>query len=380
MVNINKELTVIIPIWNDREHLKTCLTSIKAANNNMIAEVLIIDDGSECDYSDIIIEFDLDISVYRNDKNKGVGYSRKRGMELSGTEWITYIDSDDYILPDFFNQFIQFRRSYPEKLMYCGKMNTIEDNSKTDNVSTPIHFGGKFFNIRLFSKYGINMSVERMAEDIYLGNVLQYLNLAYDFMVISDKGSIYVWQHTNKKSLTHVNNDTCYMNLMEFNAWVMVKEFFEKYEKETADKTYYDKFVIDGKNILQQIIQNKLSEIKTSLIIKCIPAEARESLKTVVFEFADLKNVLVKEIKKKLKYMNYTDSDFEFVVDVHICLILHRELQDDTWRKYWRLLYNEEPVLESVENMQGWCDSIRKENAINAIKNKDFSYLDDLKW
>lgn len=221
MTGINKELTVIIPIWNDKEHLGRCLNSIKAANNNRIADVLIIDDGSDCDYSDIIVEFDLKISVHKNDKNMGVGYSRKKGLELSDTEWITYIDSDDYIRPDFFNQFIQFRQDYPGKLMYCGKIDVVEDSSKTNNLSTPIHFGGKFFNIRLFSKYGIKMSSERMAEDIYLGNVLQYLNLAYDFMVISDKASIYVWQHTNKKSLTHVNNDTRYISLMEFNAWIM---------------------------------------------------------------------------------------------------------------------------------------------------------------
>ena len=62
---MNKELTVIIPIYNDREHINRCLKSIEDAKNNQIANVLLIDDGSDYTYDDIIKKYELDISIHR---------------------------------------------------------------------------------------------------------------------------------------------------------------------------------------------------------------------------------------------------------------------------------------------------------------------------
>lgn len=114
---LKKELTVIIPVYNDKLHLLRMLKSLESANNNQIAKILLVDDASDCTYEDIINKVSLDISYIRNDENVGVGLTRKKGRSLVDTEWFAYVDQDDYVLEKYFDSFLQMKQNKPEKMM-----------------------------------------------------------------------------------------------------------------------------------------------------------------------------------------------------------------------------------------------------------------------
>lgn len=96
------KISVIIPVYNTPEKkLRRCLDSI-IVQSFVDYECIIVDDGST-DYSgEIIDEYSrLDhrfIAIHK--KNGGVSSARNHGLEVAKGDWIVFVDSDDYLLPD----------------------------------------------------------------------------------------------------------------------------------------------------------------------------------------------------------------------------------------------------------------------------------------
>ena len=96
------KISVIVPVYNVAAFLSRCIDSLldqKLADY----EVLLIDDGSidgsEC-ICDEYKEKDARIRVIHK-QNEGVSRTRNRGLDEACGEWITFVDSDDYVTPDY---------------------------------------------------------------------------------------------------------------------------------------------------------------------------------------------------------------------------------------------------------------------------------------
>jgi len=91
-------ISIIVPVHNSQDYLDTCLRSICNQTYNNI-EIIIIDDGSS-DNSGILCDtYASDDSRIRviHKKNTGLVAARKTGIENARGEYITFVDSDDYI-------------------------------------------------------------------------------------------------------------------------------------------------------------------------------------------------------------------------------------------------------------------------------------------
>ena len=96
-------ISIIIPVYNVEKYLRKCLDSvINQSYNNL--EIIIINDNSTDNSLNILLEYkklDSRIKVINLEKNKGVSYSRNIGIDNSNGEYITFIDSDDYVEIDY---------------------------------------------------------------------------------------------------------------------------------------------------------------------------------------------------------------------------------------------------------------------------------------
>lgn len=89
---------MIIPVYNVREYLRKCLDTV-AAQTYQNLEVIIVNDGSTDDSLDIINEYTakFDNMTCYTIENRGLGGARNFGMTKATGEYITFLDSDDYI-------------------------------------------------------------------------------------------------------------------------------------------------------------------------------------------------------------------------------------------------------------------------------------------
>ena len=97
-------ISVIIPVYNAERYLKKCLESISSQTIFNELEVIFINDGSLDKSGDILDKFSISNKnvIVKHINNSGVSNARNVGIEISSAEYISFIDSDDYLDKDFF--------------------------------------------------------------------------------------------------------------------------------------------------------------------------------------------------------------------------------------------------------------------------------------
>lgn len=95
--------SVIIPVYNAEKTLRRCLDSL-AGQDFPDVEFLLIDDGSADRSGDICREYADADRRFRliSKENGGVSSARNLGLDTAAGEFILFVDSDDYVSPDYF--------------------------------------------------------------------------------------------------------------------------------------------------------------------------------------------------------------------------------------------------------------------------------------
>lgn len=100
------KISVIVPIYNAEKYLRRCIDSILAQTFTDF-ELLLIDDGSSDKSGEICDEYaqkDLRVKAFHK-KNGGVSSARNIGLTESYGEWISFIDSDDWVDADYLKSY-----------------------------------------------------------------------------------------------------------------------------------------------------------------------------------------------------------------------------------------------------------------------------------
>jgi glycosyltransferase involved in cell wall biosynthesis len=103
------EISVIVPVYNVEKYLKRCIESI-ADQTFTDFECILIDDFSKdgsAEICDEIAKKDSRFIVVHKSQNEGLPKARKSGIDLAKGEFITHIDSDDWIELNAFELFIE---------------------------------------------------------------------------------------------------------------------------------------------------------------------------------------------------------------------------------------------------------------------------------
>lgn len=91
-------LTIIIPAFGRQSGLERALASV-LRQRSLPERVVVVDDGSK-EPIDIgaFQELGLSIEVLRHEENLGAAAARNTGMRASESAWISFLDSDDYLI------------------------------------------------------------------------------------------------------------------------------------------------------------------------------------------------------------------------------------------------------------------------------------------
>ncbi len=104
-----KLITVIIPVYNKSEYLRTCLDSVLAQSHEEL-EILLVDDGSTDDSPAICEEYakkDARVRVIRKE-NGGASSARNLGIVEAKGDFIGFVDADDWIEPDMYRTLYEY--------------------------------------------------------------------------------------------------------------------------------------------------------------------------------------------------------------------------------------------------------------------------------
>ena len=108
-------ISVIVPIYGVEKYLEQCLDSILNQTYRQL-EIILVDDGSPDRCGEICDRYasqDSRIQVIHQ-TNQGLSAARNAGMDIATGEYISFIDSDDYIDSHFYEKMEQGFQDYPE--------------------------------------------------------------------------------------------------------------------------------------------------------------------------------------------------------------------------------------------------------------------------
>lgn len=113
------QFSIIIPLYNKENFIENTLKSVLQQSFTDY-EVLIINDGSTDASETKILAFKDARIQYFNKKNEGVSEARNYGIERAKSEYITFLDADDYWYPNFLQEMFLNIEKFPEQKVFAA--------------------------------------------------------------------------------------------------------------------------------------------------------------------------------------------------------------------------------------------------------------------
>ena len=132
---MNSLISVIIPIYNVEKYLDRCVDSIINQTYKNL-EIILVDDGSPDNCPKMCDDYAKKDSRIRvvHKENGGLSDARNAGMEVATGEYVSFIDSDDYISLDFYETLFQTMIDNDSDIVECSVVKFYE-NEKFDEYS-----------------------------------------------------------------------------------------------------------------------------------------------------------------------------------------------------------------------------------------------------
>lgn len=117
------KISIIVPVYNLENYIQKCLESIQAQVYRDY-EVIIINDGSTDRSREMIERFIAENSLSNflliNQKNSGIAAARNVGLDSASGEWITFIDGDDWVEPEYLYAMYRALEKNPSDMCFAG--------------------------------------------------------------------------------------------------------------------------------------------------------------------------------------------------------------------------------------------------------------------
>lgn len=127
---MDKKISVIVPVYKVEDYLEKCVNSILDQTYRNL-EIILVDDGSpdKCpEICDNLAQKDKRIKVIHK-KNGGVSSARNLGIESATGDFITFVDSDDWIDLEMYEELYKKQQENNYDVVFCGFKLIINDKS-----------------------------------------------------------------------------------------------------------------------------------------------------------------------------------------------------------------------------------------------------------
>lgn len=206
MNNIPPIITFIVPVYNTATHLRTCIDSI-VSQTVPDWELILINDGSTDASGSICDEYatkDSRIAVVHQ-QNSGVSNARNKGIELAKGNFITFIDSDDWIELNFTEKFKNLIINKNTLIVYGIAYDFIDSQQNFQFI--PSHDEILLHGVahaKIWStdcirnnKIRFNPALQLHEDHVFFFDTLKYID---DIKIISE--TLYHYMHYGERSLS----------------------------------------------------------------------------------------------------------------------------------------------------------------------------------
>ena len=247
-------ISVIIPVYKVEDYLDRCIKSILSQTFRNF-ELILIDDGSPDKCPEMCEKWAIkdERIVVIHQKNQGLSAARNLGIRTAKGEFLTFVDSDDWISENMLEVLLELIRKYDADISICDfvRMDKKKDVSVRDKVTEKVYNRDEFMNIIL--KVHSNRTIHYAWGKLYKRKVIDdihypvgMLNEDVEGMFkaairserIAETTSVGYFYFENSDSITRKKFGENFLCLNE--VWNRVLKIAEQFAPEYRDKVEFN--------------------------------------------------------------------------------------------------------------------------------------------
>jgi len=309
------KISVIVPAYNVEQYISKCIESIVNQTYKNL-EIIIINDGSTDKTGEICEHYSKkdDRIILVNQENQGVSMARNNALDIASGDYISFVDSDDWVEPDIFHVLYDNSIMYDADISMCNYYYVDKNNkmTKADNFRHEIvaeseykimHFldyighytvpWNKLYNKKLFN--GIRYPRNKIHEDVFITHKL--IDKANKVITIPDHKYYYVQRNDSitKKpfNLSHFDIIEACIDRYNYIAaeYPNFESRFRRYIFTSLLDCIYKIYLYDDILPYKNMVESATEKVREYSTYNCGLSESQE--KTLTMLFNDIKKFFI---------------------------------------------------------------------------------------
>jgi glycosyltransferase involved in cell wall biosynthesis len=132
------KVSAIVPVYNVSNYLRQCINSILDQELEDLELILINDKSPDPIDHKICKEYSEEyenVKYIRHKKNKNLGGARNSGLTVAEGEYISFIDSDDWIDEKMYSEMYKIAKKHKASIINCGMVREYENGKPTSELN-----------------------------------------------------------------------------------------------------------------------------------------------------------------------------------------------------------------------------------------------------
>jgi len=253
------KISVIIPVYNVEKYIEKCINSVLAQTFTNF-ECILINDGSLDNSGKICDEYaikDERIKIVHQ-KNGGVSSARNAGLDVALGEWVTFVDSDDWVEQNYLELMYNNAINNDCDLSICGIQSFAENGEFIEKSKrTAIIFFDKISAKKtlLDFKYFTTAVVSKLVRRKYINEY----NIRFDSEIKVCEDGLFWFEVIDKINKVLYDSTICYNYLRNSTSSTFSENYFIN---------YMDVFIATKKMLLlekNEAVRNKIKSYEASI-------------------------------------------------------------------------------------------------------------------
>lgn len=304
-------ISVIVPVYNCEKYLGNCIKSITNQKHNKL-EIIIVDDGSTDASRKICDDWKKKDSRIRviHQENSGLSAARNAGIKASTGDYIAFVDSDDYVHPEFLSTLLNDSFLYGSDIAVCQFHKTSKNNGLIPD---------KIIELKDTSILTRELAIESLIESDSVNMIVAW-NKLYRREIFDDilfpvgkycEDNYVAYMAFAKANKVTYNEQPLYYYYQNINSITHQRDDLSDYELEALDT--YDDYIkknFHDKDKRQEILDKSLLK-RTNMIVEDYYAAYKlkheDRMNAMEMHFEELKG----EFKKRNLSLNHKLTLFD---------------------------------------------------------------------
>lgn len=187
----NKLLSIIVPVYKTEKYLVKCVESIRNQTYKNL-EIILVDDGSPDNCGEICDNFQLvdDRIQVIHKSNGGLSSARNAGLKIASGDYVTFVDSDDYVEIDIYEKLINILETNQCDIVTMQFREVNGDYVSVDCMEIPegylgIHNGGWYLQRMCERKISESVCSKIFKKECLINQKFDETKLNEDFLFLS---------------------------------------------------------------------------------------------------------------------------------------------------------------------------------------------------